>query len=181
MTSLKDATKLDFTSSLPGFHHFKKFDQSSIDLIRKDTENKVVVVIDEGFALPSKKPYLVVDHLNLSGDNPLVGPTTPGGPRFPVINNVYLQIVDTLDPKRTMPLSNPLGNLTTIITAGLKPGIEPSDDDLSIIRSLGAECYCYNLVPAMLVAAQLGMRVFAIVVPAGESLDKETSSYLKGV
>ncbi len=181
MPSLKDATKLDFTSSVPGFHHFKKFDQSSTDLIRKEPENKVIVVIDEGYALPSNKPYLVTDHLNLSGDNPLVGPTTPGGPRFPVINNVYLQIIDTLDPKRTMPLSNPLGNLSNIVTAGLKSGVVPSEDDLTTIRALGADCYCYNLVPAMLVAAQLGMRVFAIVVPAGASLDKETASYLKGV
>lgn len=180
MPSLKTATKIDYTSSLSGFNQFKKFDRQSIDLIRKSVDSKVIVVVDSGYALPKPVPHVVTDHLNLTGGNPLVGPNPEGGPRFPVINNIYLRAIDTLDPKRTLPLNNPLGSLPAGIAAGLKEGVVPTEDDIKTIHSLGGEFYCYNLVPAMLVAAHLGLKIFAIVTPAGEAMDKDTARFLKG-
>jgi purine nucleoside phosphorylase len=180
MPSLKNATKIDFTSSIDGFNHMKQFDQSVIDLIRANKDKKMVVIVDSGHELPSNSPHVVSDHLNLTGTNPLIGPTYEGGPRFPVINDVYVKVIDTLDPKKTMPLNNPLGSLPSGIVAGLKDGVVPTAADLKAMREMGADFYCYNLVPAMLVAGQIGLKVLGIVVPAGQKLDKDTAKTLKG-
>lgn len=180
MPSLKNATKIDFTSSVDGFNQVKQFDQTVIDLIRANKDKKMVVIVDNGHALPNDAPHVVSDHLNLTGTNPLVGPTHEGGPRFPVINDVYVNVIDTLDPKKTMPLNNPLGSLPSGVVAGLKDGVVPTDEDLEAMRKMGAEFYCYNLVPAMLVAAQIGLKVLGIVVPAGQKLDKDTVKSLRG-
>jgi purine nucleoside phosphorylase len=180
MPSLKNATKIDFTSSVEGFNQLEKFDQATIDLIRSNKDKKMVVIIDSGHALPDDTPHVVTDHLNLSGGNPLVGPNVEGGPRFPVINDVYVKIIDTIDPKKTMPLKNPLQDLPSGIAAGLVDGVVPTEKDLEAMRKMGADFYCYNLVPAMLVAAHIGLKVLAIVVPAGQKLDKDTVKSLKG-
>lgn len=176
---MKNATRIDYTSTVPGFKQAKKFDQESIDLIRK-SEGKLLVVIDHGYALPKPVPHVVTDHLNLTGDNPLVGPNYEKGPRFPVINDIYVKIMDTLDPKKTLPINNPLGSLPLGVAVGLKDGTVPTEEQLSAMRAMGGEFYCYNLVPAMLVAAHIGMKVFGIVIPHGEKLDKDTFVYLQG-
>lgn len=180
MPSLKNAIRIDYTSKLDGFNHFTKFDQKSIDLIRGNADKKCIVIVDNGYELPNGAPHVVTDHLNFSGDNPLVGPNPAGGPRFPVINNIYLTMTDTVDPKKTMPLNNPLTNVPAGVVAGLKEGVKPTGADMKTIRDLGGEFYCYNVVPTMLVAAHLGLKVFALVVPEGESVDKDTLKYLKG-
>lgn len=180
MPSLKTATRIDYTSSVPGFSHLEKFDQRTIDLIRNSADSKMIVIVDSGYALPKAVPHVVTDHLNLTGDNPLVGPNYAAGPRFPVINDIYVKIIDTLDPKKTLPMNNPLGNLPLGVAVGLKPGSVPSEEQMAAIRALGGDFYCYNLVPAMLVAAHIGLKVFALVVPHGEQLDKDTCRYLKG-
>lgn len=179
MPSLRTATRIDFTSSLPGFSHLEKFDQKAIDLIRK-SESKLIAIVDSGYALPNSAPHVVTDHLNLTGANPLVGPNYAGGPRFPVINDIYVKVIDTLDPKKTLPINNPLGNLPLGVAVGLKDGAVPTEEQLAAIRSLGGDFYCYNLVPAMLVAAHIGLKVFALVIPHGEQLETDTCRYLKG-
>ncbi|MDZ4837507.1 MAG: hypothetical protein SGJ27_27290 [Candidatus Melainabacteria bacterium] len=180
MPSLKTATRIDYTSSVPGFSQLKKFDQQSIDLIRKSSDSKMIVIVDSGYALPKAVPHVVTDHLNLTGDNPLIGENYAGGPRFPVINDIYVKVIDTLDPKKTLPMNNPLGNLPLGVAVGLKEGAVPTEEQLNAIRALGGDFYCYNLVPAMLVAAHIGLKVFGIVIPHGEQLDKDLCKYLKG-
>lgn len=180
MASLKNAVKLDFTESVPGFKHLKKFDQDSIDLIRANADSKVAVIIDRGYALPQESPYIVLDHLNLQGNNPMVGPNPSCGERFPVVNNIYLKVEDALDPKKTMPLTNPLNSFPSGVAAGVKDGLKLSKEDLEVVRSLGGDFYCYNIIPAMIVAAHAGLKVFAIAVPENESLDANTIKFLKG-
>jgi hypothetical protein len=180
MPSLKTATRIDFSSSVPGFTQQKKFGQETIDLIRNSADNKMIVIVDHGFGLSKPVPHVVTDHLNLTGDNPLIGPNYKGGPRFPVINDIYVKIIDTLDPKKTLPMSNPLGNLPLGVAVGLKEGIVPTAEQLKAMHDMGGDFYCYNLVPAMLVAAHIGLKVFGIVIPHGEPLDKDTFKYLKG-
>jgi len=180
MPLLKNATRIDYTSKLEGFNQFSKFDEKTISLIRGNADKKLVVIVDHGYELPTSTPHVVTDHLNLTGSNPLVGPNVEGGPRFPVINDIYLKMSETFDPKKTMPLNNPLSNISSGIAVGLKDGVKPSKEDMEVIRKLGGDFYCYNLVPAMLIAAHLGLKVFALVVPTGENVDRDTLKYLKG-
>jgi hypothetical protein len=181
MPSMKTATRIDFTSNdVPGFTALKKIDQDTIDLIRNGVGSKMVVIIDHGYAFPQAVPHLVTDHLNLTGDNPLVGANYQDGPRFPVINNIYLKLIDTLDPRKTIPISSPLTNLPLGVAVGIKDGVVPTEEQLTAMRNLGGDFYCYNLVPSMLVAAHIGLKVFGLVIPQGKPLDADICTYLKG-
>ncbi len=164
-TTLKGALRLDFTGSVAGFHQLDSFSDQVVSLIRNNSGPKVLIVIDRGFGLPKSSPHLVADHLNLTGGNPLTGPNDPCGERFPSVNDIYVTDV-------------PVG-LPTGIAAGLRNGLVPSDEALKLIRSLGADFYCYNLVPTMIVAAHARYRVLGILVPEGEKLDSTILSVLE--
>jgi len=151
--SLKGASRIDFTGQLPDFTHYPAFSSDVISLIRKGVGSRVLVVIDVGWGFGKAVPHKVRDHMNLTGSNPLVGPNDSCGERFPSVNSVYL--------------SDFLPELPAGVLAGLKPGVVPSADDLSLMRSLGADFYSYNLVPTMIVAAHAGFKVLGVVIPEG--------------
>lgn len=180
MKKITDAIKLDFAgTSLPGYTRAEKVDQETIDLIRKGSASKTVVIVDTGYGLPDDAPHIVRDHLNFTGNNPLVGPNHECGERFPIVNGIYLTAVEMLDPKKTLPLSDPFTKLPTGIAAGLKPATKPTGEELQLIKKLGGDFYCYNLVPAMIVAAHAGLKVFGLLVPPGAKLDASITSHLK--
>jgi hypothetical protein len=180
MKKLDDAIKIDFAGKIAGYTQAKEFDKEIVDLIRKGSAGKTVVVIDTGYNLPGDAPHVVRDHLNFTGSNPLVGPNHECGERFPIVNGIYLSAVEMLDPKKTLPLSDPFTKLPSGIAAGLKPDTKPTAAELDLIKTLGADFYCYNLVPAMIVAAHAGLKVFGLLVPPGATLEPNITSHLKG-
>ncbi len=165
MIELKQAKRIDFTGSVAGFEHPRSYDDQVLSSIRNSRGVKTLIVIDRGFALRKLVPYVVQDHLNLSGSNPLVGPNDPAGERFPSVNDIYI--------------TDLLSALPRGIAAGLRPGVVPSADQLNLIRSLGADFYCYNLVPTMIVAAHAQWRVLGIVVLEGVALDAQLLDVLQ--
>ena len=48
-----------------------------------------------------------------------------------------------------------------IVVAGLKKGIEPNPHEKKILLKAGVKAYCYNLVPAVILAASRGLKVKA--------------------
>ena len=85
----------------------------------------------------SKKKYEISDHINLSGYNPLKGPK-------------FISLTDVYKDKKG------------IIVVGLKAGTEPNPHEKKILLKAGVKAYCYNLVPAVILAASRGMKVKAI-------------------
>lgn len=152
---------IDFSGKFEDCYQPDSFDDEIIDEIREKASSgtEVFVLIDTGFSSNMSEPFLVKDHLNLTGNNPLVGANNEIGPRFPVINDVYQwQALDVSS-------LSPLDKLSKKVGAGLKPGVVPSDEEIALINSLGADFYCYNLVPATIVAAHAGKKVCAVIVP----------------
>lgn len=158
-TLFKGARLVDFTGGVSGFEKWDNFSKKFTELVRSDAQPKAVVIIDRIFAERTTGPVLVRDHVNMTADNPLVGPNHPGGDRFPVVQGIY--VTDC-----------PSG-VTTGIAGGLRHGVEPSADEIKLMRSFGVDFCCYNVVPAMLVAAQAGWKVLAIGLPAGVALSSE--------
>ena len=164
LASLKEATRIDFTGLVPGSTQFETYGDAVLSLIRGGNGPEKLVVIDRGFALDNPIPHVVRDHLNLTGDNPLVGPNDPMGERFPSVNDIYV--------------TDLLPELPRGVAVGLKPGAHPSTSEWKLVRDLGGEFYCYNLVPAMIVAAHARRRVLGIVVPPDVELETSLLSFL---
>ncbi len=172
---LRYAKRIDFTGDIEGYDNFDQFGPAVVELLRSESRSDVAIIVDRGYGFSSDhiQPHLIVDHINLSGDNPLVGPNNPIGQRFPVVNNIYISAADTMDQEETWAMGNPLGKLRNGIAAGVKQGLTLSEEDLKTIYKLGAGLYCYNLVPAMIVAAHAGLKVLGLVVPEGQQLNKD--------
>lgn len=170
---LRHARRLDFTGEIADFDGFDCYGQPVADFLRTEARSPLVIVIDHGYGFSGNnmQTHLVVDHLNLSGDNPLVGPNNPIGQRFPVVNNIYVSAADMMDQEETWSIGNPLGKLRSGVAAGVKAGQKLNDGQLQTCYSLGANFYCYNLVPTMIVAAHAGLKVLGLVVPEGQILD----------
>jgi hypothetical protein len=166
-TRLAEGLRLDFTGEVSGFKQLSAFSDEVIGLIRNATGPKLLTVLDRGYGFAKPQPHVVRDHLNMTGFNPLVGPNDSCGERFPAVNEIYLTDLP--------------GDFPLAIVAGLKPGVTPSAEDLQFIKSMGAEFYCYNLVPTMIVAAHAGWKVAAIVIPEGvKTLDVIKRAQLLG-
>ena len=179
---LRHAKRIDFTDGLNGFEHFESFGQSVIDFLRTKGREPVVIIVDRGYGFTAEhtEPHVVVDHINVSGDNPLVGPNDSIGQRFPVVNNIYIAGADTMDQAETWSIDNPLAKMRNGVVAGVKPGLQLDAEALATCNQLGAQFYCYNLVPAMIVAAHAGLTVLGLVVPAGQKLNKNALAAISG-
>lgn len=181
--NLRKAIRIDFTGSgAGGFESFDKFDERVIRYLRAGAASKLVVIVDSAIFMGEQEnsPRIVTDHLNLTGDNPLVGPNDPCGTRFPVVNEIYMMPNQIRGPNETLPKRDCLDRLRTCVVAGLSPGVVPSKKDEELIKSLGADLCSYNLVPSMIVAAHAGMKVLGIVVPGNKSLAADLAAALLG-
>jgi purine nucleoside phosphorylase len=159
---------ISFASTPTKLNHFASFNQEVIDLLRNNLNEKAVIVIDRAWGYSSSEKLLVKDHLNLTGDNPLLGPNHSSGPRFFKTTDLYL---------------NEGMSLPQVVTAGLKNGIQPDSQEVSALKDVGADCWSYNLVPTSLVAAHAGKRVIGLLISEDSNDDlisPEIISLLKG-
>jgi purine nucleoside phosphorylase len=104
----------------------------------------------------------VTDHVNLTWRSPLTGPNDDAvGPRFPSMTGIY-------DPETVV---ERLAAEGIIVVPAIVAGVS-DDRHLSAFEAemVGAEAYqaaSSELVPVAIVAAHMGLRLAAVVVPAG--------------
>jgi purine-nucleoside phosphorylase len=104
----------------------------------------------------------VVDHVNLMGDNPLIGPNDESlGPRFPDMSEPYDRALVGLAEKVALAAGIRLQKGVLVGVAG--PNLETAAE-YRFLRQLGADVVGMSLVPEDLVAVHAGMRVLALVV-----------------
>jgi len=108
----------------------------------------------------------IVDHINLMGDNPLLGPNDERlGERFPDMSEPYdraaLRRVQEVARRAGLPLH--LG----VFVAVAGPNLETAAE-YRFLRQIGADVVGMSLVPEVIVARHSGLRVLALSVVTDE-------------
>lgn len=105
---------------------------------------------------------LLTDHLNLMGDNPLVGPNDERlGPRFPDMSHAYDRAL--LHRAEAVARSASITTRRGVYAAVAGPHYE-TPAEIRMLRTCGADLVGMSTVPEAIVAVHGGMRVLGISV-----------------
>lgn len=105
---------------------------------------------------------LIADHINLLGDNPLVGPNEDAlGPRFPDMSAAYDPRLRTLAREVARQQRIVLREGVYVAVSG--PNLETAAE-YRLLRALGADVVGMSTVPEVIVAVHGGMRVLGVSI-----------------
>jgi purine-nucleoside phosphorylase len=118
--------------------------------------------------MPAGSIVVTSDHINLMGDNPLIGENDDRlGPRFPDMSEPYSRRLIELAERVALELTIPLQRAVFVAVTG--PNLETAAE-YRFLRWIGADVVGMSLVPENIAAVHGGQRVLSFNVITDECL-----------
>ena len=142
---------------------------------------KTLIVTNAAGSLKSDMPagslMLITDHINLSFNNPLIGPSDECfGPRFPDMSDAYSKELQLLAAQSAKELNLPLHQGVYLMVSG--PNFETAAE-IRAFQALGADAVGMSTVPEVISASYCGIKTigFSVITNLGTGLQKNIQSH----
>ncbi len=157
------------------FHFYEGYSMRSITLpirVMHQLGVKTLILSNAAGGIRERTPAgtiaLIKDHINLMGDNPLIGPYDEFlGERFPDMSQPYSKRLRNI--ARTVARELDIPVIEAVYAAVSGPSYETAAE-IRMLQSIGVDAVGMSVVPEVLVARQLGMDVLTVTVITDQAL-----------